>query len=603
MAVLIRGESVTGLPKPKATTVKIAPIRIPIRTPQDPMIANAKAALYTPQQLRTIANQQTGAQINAALGSSNIASKAEQAQYAELQNRAAGIAAALGQIGQQTAPGVSAAYNQAAQTVGSLGTGLTGAVASDWQGEQAANQQAVAQALGPGVGQVSSYDPAAMRSALQYTGVTIPGSGLAANAATAGALARYSTDADMAHVSAVSQDYAQQAIDALKQRAAERAQIIAQRPELYQTALESQRQDNARTQAHLDSLVSASATWLQNQRRLRDAEAAQKWGQTHLTPAQKAAQAAQTWSQTHLTPAQKATLAANKLATDRAWWATRVGLTHTLPGTGQPVGGYVEIPVPGHPGQTTVVSLQTAEGIREWQKTFGQTVGQNRQTQALNWTKTNGFKSDWQGKPILDANGKLQPIAGYQLNKAGTGVISSASASKVPGFDERLSKQVGYLVDSNRQPILDANGNQIKYKGTKGTSKQLDPSARAALIAPMAGQVQAWAQGGSDPKTGAPIAKIPVTDAIDNLSASGWFTTALQAQAALNALKTYYQVSPDMVTKYLNGYSVAFQGLEPGGPPAPPAKKKPNWLIAGLEGGARAIASGITLSGFNRITS
>src|SRR5262245_44199608 len=72
----------------------------PIATPYDAQLANAKATLYSPTQQRTIANQQVGAQINAALGASNASSTAEQKQFTDLANRAAGLAAALGSFGQ-----------------------------------------------------------------------------------------------------------------------------------------------------------------------------------------------------------------------------------------------------------------------------------------------------------------------------------------------------------------------------------------------------------------------------------------------------------------------------------------------------------------------
>src|SRR5215469_16369884 len=66
----------------------------PMGTPYGPAISAAKQYLYTPQQLRTIANQQTGAQINAGLQASYANQAAEQAQLQAMQNRSAGLAAA-----------------------------------------------------------------------------------------------------------------------------------------------------------------------------------------------------------------------------------------------------------------------------------------------------------------------------------------------------------------------------------------------------------------------------------------------------------------------------------------------------------------------------
>src|SRR5215467_7324862 len=178
---------VTTYKPPTLGSLGLTPNKVVVAPPTDPwtsQIANAKASLYTPQQLRTIANQQTSAQINAQLGASNASSKAEQAQFAELQNRAAGLAAALGVIGQPGAEATYNAYKGAADTMASLGGGLVGSVANDWTNQQADARRVVDQALGPGVGQASSYDPAAAKTALQYGGVTLPGEGLANEALT-----------------------------------------------------------------------------------------------------------------------------------------------------------------------------------------------------------------------------------------------------------------------------------------------------------------------------------------------------------------------------------------------------------------------------------
>ena len=240
----------------------------PLATPYDAQLANAKAYLYTPAQQRTAANQQVGAQLHTALGANYASSKAEQQQFTDLANRAAGLAAALGSFGPQYGEQARTAYDEAAKTIGSLGTGLTGAVASDWQAEQAANRAAVDKTLGPGLGQVSSYDPAAMHSALQYTGVTMPGTTLADQALNERDMGQYGAMADKAQVASISRDYLSQAAQALNQRAAERAAIVAQRPELFQAALTAQRQDAAQTQTRVANLITAAQTWLQNKQKL-----------------------------------------------------------------------------------------------------------------------------------------------------------------------------------------------------------------------------------------------------------------------------------------------------------------------------------------------
>src|SRR5215472_8973843 len=93
-------------------------------TPYASTIQAAKQYLYNPQQLRTIANQQTGAQINAGLQASYANQAAEQAQLQAMQNRSAGLAAALGSFGSDYASSMQNAYDQAAQTMAAVGPGV-----------------------------------------------------------------------------------------------------------------------------------------------------------------------------------------------------------------------------------------------------------------------------------------------------------------------------------------------------------------------------------------------------------------------------------------------------------------------------------------------
>src|SRR5215467_761111 len=265
---------------PPGSTLQVAPIASPFSSQLDA----AKAALLSGGQMRTTANQQAGAQINAALGASNASSAAEQKQFAELQNRAAGLAAALGQIGQPVADSTYAAYKGAADTMSSLGGGLVGQAATDWQNQQADARARVDAALGPGVGQVDSYSVPAAQNALQYGGVTLPGEGLANSALTQRALTQYGVAADVAQARTKMDDYIQQAKDALNQRAAERAAIIAQRPELFQQALQAQRDDNAKTQSGIDNLTSAAATWATNQKKSKHDWIIQQIAATHINP-------------------------------------------------------------------------------------------------------------------------------------------------------------------------------------------------------------------------------------------------------------------------------------------------------------------------------
>ena len=146
MAVIGGAAAPYGLTNAYGLGVKPAKSKITIRPPVNPFLAtiqNAKASLMGPAGMGRVANQQVNANINAQLGASNASSKAEQAGFADLQNRAAGLAAALSAVGQPGVEATGAAYNAAANTIGSLGTGLTGAVASDWNAANAQTQQAI----------------------------------------------------------------------------------------------------------------------------------------------------------------------------------------------------------------------------------------------------------------------------------------------------------------------------------------------------------------------------------------------------------------------------------------------------------------------------
>jgi len=134
-----------------------------IPTPYDPMIASAKQYLYTPQQMRGIANQQASAQINAQLGATN-ASFNQQLQYlAAMQNRSAGLAQALGDFGPGYAGAIQDIYDKAAQTQAAVGPGVVQQGTGNMDAALAAAQQQVAGKTG-GQGQVQSYDPSALGS-------------------------------------------------------------------------------------------------------------------------------------------------------------------------------------------------------------------------------------------------------------------------------------------------------------------------------------------------------------------------------------------------------------------------------------------------------
>lgn len=463
---------------------QIAPLSVP--TPRDAALQNALAQLYTPAQLRNQANQQTNAQINAQLGASNASSKAEQAQYAALADRAAGLASALGSWGQQYGANDAAAYNQAANTVGQLGTGLTGAVASDWNSALAASKASVDKTLA-GQGQVTSYDPGQLQSTAQYLGVTMPGTTLAQQAINGQKLGEFGAVADLAQVKAVSDNFIAQAQQALQQRAAERATIIAQRPELYQAALQAQRQDQIQTQNHIDQLVTASQTWLLNQAKLKQSQQQQ----------------------------------------DRAYRLSQEGITHVDPVTGKPVGEYVRVPAKG--GGTAVVPWSTAtsagqnaraldqraaaqkETIREYDKNF--TLAQKTANAKAVAAKLPGkfdkdmsaavhYISDSFGRPIVAKDGK--PVPYTAASKTMSTIDRLKIQGTMSGYADTLAK--GYTdpktgATTPKVDLTTAISNFASRGYLSGTLAQWGIAALENSYGVTGDQI-AMVMGGIDPTTG-----------------------------------------------------------------------------------------------------
>src|SRR4029077_8862161 len=174
---------------------------------------------------------------------------------------------ALGSFGPEYASAMQSAYNQAANTVSQFGTGVVQGGGQALQQAQGAAQAAAA-AKTDGQGQVSSYNIPDITGTLTQTGVNIPGNSLAVSGLNAAQMGVYGAMADKGQALTTVDYYRQQAISALQQRAAERAGIIAQRPELYQNALEAQRQDNYQTQSRIDNIVNNATSYITSRRGL-----------------------------------------------------------------------------------------------------------------------------------------------------------------------------------------------------------------------------------------------------------------------------------------------------------------------------------------------
>jgi len=204
-----------------------------------PSWANPYAALQkqlgqilSPAQMNAQASKYASDAINAQLAAEKSSSALEQQQLMSQATRANEMAKALGQISAPSGQSIQDAYMQAARFEQGLGTGLTGDVAASQQ--QAADQASaqISQMTGGLANQVGGYDIPAERSVAQLTGVVMPARNLAEQAANASTLTQFQRGANIQQVGAIARDYIQKASDASAAAAAERAKILATRPDL-----------------------------------------------------------------------------------------------------------------------------------------------------------------------------------------------------------------------------------------------------------------------------------------------------------------------------------------------------------------------------------
>src|SRR5262249_30101153 len=202
-------------------------------------------------------------------------------------------------------------------------------------------------------------------------------------------------------------------------------------------------------------ITSNRATWLQN--RATQAEARRQFGITEADRRREAKTQAAQWAQEFGLKQSQQDI-------------TRQYLENTMRQTGASITGY---DTNGDPTWSTV------QGNRQWE--------QNKASMANAFSTQNGYKTDWQGNPILDENGKLQPILGAKLNKARTGVIkqyapgryaatgagglSAASVKDLVGtvntqLDKGLSPKTDIRTYAPNDPNADANG-YVHSRGTK----------------------------------------------------------------------------------------------------------------------------------------
>ena len=518
-----------------------------IPTPYDPLLAQAKTMLQTPQQGRTIAGQQVGAQISAALGGINASSTAQQQALAAMQQRSAGLAAALGSFGPQYAQTMSGIYNQAANTMGALGPGVTGQGQADMSNALQAAQAQVAAKTG-GQGQVTTYDPSAITGTLNTTGVQMPGNALAMQGVGAAQLGYWGAQADKAQAQTITDYYAQQATQALQQTAAERAQVVAQRPELFQQALEAQKQDQLAYQQNYDSLMGQATDYIMNRNQFR----------------------------------------LNQLQSVSTWWTEQAGLTHINPLTQQPLAGYGWVPGSNHTLVASIKDIQTGQ----YQKTMGTAA-------MIRANAFAGHQQDW-----MDIWTRKNDIASQNAQ-------TKAFLATQPGkYNAGLSAQMGHAVDASGNSILGPDGKPVPYTAPKKAPTPMTANEKVNLVGAMGTGVEQWANGIPATAKAAAVPAITMSNAIQQLQAKGWFSTPWQANAAITALSSAYShalgqtVTPqDVMTVMATGQDMfgpgttnSYVGLHPGAAPAQ-AQPPSTYIPPSAGRGAGSIAKNIQRAG------
>jgi hypothetical protein len=232
-------------------------------------LAQFRSTLLTPAQQSAQVAKQVNTGLSAALAQIASSYRASQQQTSNQATRAQGYAQALANM-TATAPNqIADIYNQAAERLKGWGTGLTGAYA---EAEQQANDRATAALAATGTPTatatgnlpVSSYDPAALRNVLQYTGVVAPGKNLQEEAANAAALARFQRASDVSQVGAIAQDYLQKGQALAAEMAGKKADLLATRPELIEkAAAELRSQTGQGWQSFLSALQSSRSADIQ----------------------------------------------------------------------------------------------------------------------------------------------------------------------------------------------------------------------------------------------------------------------------------------------------------------------------------------------------
>lgn len=208
------------------------------------------ASLQTPAQQQASVNQLVNSGINSGVAGINAASAAARTTAENQATRAQGFAAALAALTKDDPTAIRDTYMQQADFLKGLGTGLTGSLQQAQQ-QVAGEQQAKVAALGaPEIKQ--AFNPADLRSSLQYSGVVLPASDIAGQAANALQEAQSHRAADVAGIGDIAQSYLQKVADLKGADATQIAALQATRPDLL---LKAQTQVRGEQQSALNSIL------------------------------------------------------------------------------------------------------------------------------------------------------------------------------------------------------------------------------------------------------------------------------------------------------------------------------------------------------------
>ena len=234
--------------------------------------ATANLAQYTPNAMQAYATKTAQALVNPQLAAQNAAYAQQQALLGNLYNRQTGFAEAMAKLSDPNGQAALNDYITAANTMGTLGQGISGSVG---QSMQDAASQAAATARGlTNQGQVVGlYDPSGLASTGYATGFAMPGQSLAAQAVSAAAQARDRSIAAGNQLGVMAANTQTQQQMAQQQNMMQLAAIRAQMPGIYQQTMSQQQGFRQNALEAASNLVAQRASYTGQQASLASQQA------------------------------------------------------------------------------------------------------------------------------------------------------------------------------------------------------------------------------------------------------------------------------------------------------------------------------------------